>query len=83
MDKIEGHGNRIEVYTDDAGETRWRWVAAENGEVLADSGQGYTDKRDALKAVARITGVGAISYLNGGEHVFTVEEWDDLRVVFL
>lgn len=42
----------IHVYEDDAGEWRWRRVAP-NGRVLADSGEGYTSKYDAILAAGR------------------------------
>lgn len=38
--------NGPEFYVDAAGEHRWR-VKAANGEVVADSAEGYRDKRDA------------------------------------
>ncbi len=39
----------IKVYKDKAGEWRWRLVAA-NGKKVATSGEGYTRKRDAIRA---------------------------------
>ncbi len=45
---------RFEFYLDRRGDTRWRAVAPENGRVLADSAQGYTDRRDAVKGLSRI-----------------------------
>ncbi|MFB6074402.1 MAG: HVO_2922 family protein [Haloarculaceae archaeon] len=42
-----------EVYADDAGEHRWRLVAG-NGEVIADSGEGYGDEGGAEDAVDRM-----------------------------
>lgn len=41
--------SRFEVFQDEAGEWRWRLVAA-NGEPLATS-EGYTRKGDAIRAV--------------------------------
>ncbi len=38
------------VYEDDAGEWRWRLVAG-NGEIIADSAEGYTRQGDAERAV--------------------------------
>lgn len=35
----------VERYEDEAGEHRWRIVAG-NGEIIATSSEGYTDKRD-------------------------------------
>jgi len=43
----------FDVYEDDAGEFRWR-VRAENGNVVADSGEGYTRKNEAENAVERV-----------------------------
>ncbi len=43
----------FEVYLDAAGEWRWRLVHR-NGNILADSGQGYSRRHDANRAVARI-----------------------------
>lgn len=42
----------FKVYTDAAGEFRWRLVAA-NGRVVADSGEGYSRRRDCVAAVKR------------------------------
>jgi uncharacterized protein YegP (UPF0339 family) len=39
----------IEVYADTAGEWRWRLRAA-NGELVANSGEGYTRQEDAVRA---------------------------------
>jgi uncharacterized protein YegP (UPF0339 family) len=44
----------FEIYRDAGGEWRWRLVHR-NGNVLADSGQGYTRRRDARRAVDRIS----------------------------
>jgi uncharacterized protein YegP (UPF0339 family) len=38
------------VYEDAAGEWRWRLVAG-NGEPIADSGEGYDTKANALRAI--------------------------------
>jgi len=38
---------RVELYEDTAHEWRWRAVAA-NGKTVADSAEGYVEKRDAL-----------------------------------
>ena len=40
----------FQVYEDAAGEWRWRLVAG-NDEVIADSGEGYRDKRDCLHGI--------------------------------
>jgi hypothetical protein len=42
----------VRVYLDDAGEWRWQRIAA-NGEVVADSGEGYVDMSGATEAAER------------------------------
>lgn len=41
----------LDFYRDAAGEWRWRAVAR-NGEVVADSGEGYRERRDAVHGAA-------------------------------
>jgi len=43
----------FEVYRDQAADWRWRFVH-KNGNILADSGEGYTRRNDANRAVNRI-----------------------------
>ena len=43
----------FEVYRDGAGQWRWRLVHR-NGNILADSGEGYTRRNDAKRAVDRV-----------------------------
>ncbi|MEF8851607.1 MAG: HVO_2922 family protein [Haloarculaceae archaeon] len=43
----------VEVYEDEAGEYRWRLVA-ENGEVVADGGEGFATERGARESIARV-----------------------------
>jgi uncharacterized protein YegP (UPF0339 family) len=43
----------FEVYEDDAGEHRWRLVH-ENGNVLADSGEGYASDRNVRRAIESV-----------------------------
>ena len=43
------------VYQDSAGEWRW-YLQAANGRRLADSGEGYGDKRDCLHAIEQVKG---------------------------
>jgi uncharacterized protein YegP (UPF0339 family) len=47
---------KIEVYQDRAELWRWRLVAA-NGRIVADSGEGYSRRRDALRAVRTFRGL--------------------------
>jgi uncharacterized protein YegP (UPF0339 family) len=44
----------IDLYHDSEGQWRWRFVAG-NGKTLADSGQGYADKRDAIRGLELVT----------------------------
>jgi uncharacterized protein YegP (UPF0339 family) len=44
---------RIELYKDRKGEWRWR-ARHTNGRILADSGEGYKRKRDAVKGLQRL-----------------------------
>ena len=46
----------FEVYTDDAGEWRWR-LLARNGNILADSAEGYSSKMNALNGVDTVRSV--------------------------
>lgn len=46
-----GEHTHYEIYEDEAGEFRWRLVAA-NGRIVADSGEGYTRESDAHRAAA-------------------------------
>lgn len=41
------------IYKDKDGEWRWRMRAA-NGEIMADSGEGYTRKADARNSLMRL-----------------------------
>jgi uncharacterized protein YegP (UPF0339 family) len=43
----------VEVFADDAGEYRWHRKAG-NGEIISDSGEGYTDGAYAVKMAARL-----------------------------
>lgn len=46
--------DKVTVYQDSNGKWRWQWKSGANGNVLADSGQGYASKRRALLAVDRV-----------------------------
>lgn len=45
----------IEVYRDAASRWRWRYIA-QNGHILADSGQAYSRRVDAVRGAKRVTG---------------------------
>lgn len=40
---------KVIFYKDDIGEWRWR-MRARNGNIMADSGEGYSSKRNAFRA---------------------------------
>lgn len=46
------------VYKDAQNKWRWRLKAA-NGNILADSGEGYTNKSDCLAGIASVKASGA------------------------
>ena len=41
---------KFEIYKDESGEFRWR-LTHTNGQVIADSGEGYTTKANAVKGI--------------------------------
>ena len=43
----------FEVYEDNAGEWRWRLVVT-NGNIIADSGEGYTSKQGAKRGIRSV-----------------------------
>jgi len=45
---------RFEVYEDNAGESRWRLVHR-NGNIIADSGEGYVSKGKAIQGLESVT----------------------------
>ncbi len=57
--EVDGDGgdvDRIILYRDAKHLYRWRFRAAGNGEVMADSGQGYRTRDAAKEGAARVTG---------------------------
>ncbi|SDZ97979.1 Uncharacterized conserved protein YegP, UPF0339 family [Haloplanus vescus] len=52
-DVLEVGKAAFEVYRDKGGEYRWRLVHR-NGNILADSGEGYAEKSGARQAVTRL-----------------------------
>jgi len=72
--------DRFEVYEDAAEEWRWR-LRADNGELIADSGEGYANRSKAMDAVERVQSYAADADLLAiGSAAFEVyedkgEEW--------
>jgi len=44
---------KFEIYKDKSGEFRWRLVHV-NGNIIADSGQGYKAKENAVKGISSL-----------------------------
>lgn len=59
--------NHVEFYRDKGGQWRWRFLARENGSILATASEGYENYVDCEIAMLRV--VGALSSPDG----FTVE----------
>jgi len=56
----------IEYYRDKA--KKWRWRAkAENGEIVADSSEGYENRQDAIDEIQKLRGdfPGAVETIEG------------------
>ncbi|MFB6211804.1 MAG: HVO_2922 family protein [Halobacteriales archaeon] len=60
------------VYQDRADQWRWRLVHA-NGNIIADSGQGYTSKQNAINGIETVKGHAEDAPVE--EH--SIEELDD------
>ena len=52
-DTVEKGEAYFTVYKDNADEWRWRLVAS-NGSIVADSGEGYTERNDCVEALERV-----------------------------
>ncbi len=46
-------GPAFELYEDSAGEWRWRLVV-QNGNIIADSGEGYSSKQGARRGIESV-----------------------------
>ena len=44
---------KCKIYEDSAGEYRWKLIA-DNGKIVADSGEGYASKANARRAASRL-----------------------------
>jgi len=54
---------KIEIYQG-GGSTGWRWrYRATNGKILADGGEGYAARGDAIRGALRVTGLDIPTYV--------------------
>jgi uncharacterized protein YegP (UPF0339 family) len=51
---------KFEVYKDDKGEWRWRCLHL-NGNILADSAEGYKNKQDCVDELVRIKSLAPVA----------------------
>ena len=64
----------FELYEDSAGEYRWRLVH-DNGNVVADSGEGYASRSNAREAIERVRGYAPeADVLDLGQAAFEIYE---------
>jgi len=71
---LDGDEYDFEIFEDNAGKYRWR-LEADNGEIVADSGQGFTEERGARDSIERVEGHSAdAAVLDIGMAAFEVFE---------
>ena len=69
--------DRIEIYRSRGILKRWRWrYVAANGNIMADSGQGYVDRRDALAGALTVTG----TWQPAGDDWYSLSEGNSRRL---
>jgi uncharacterized protein YegP (UPF0339 family) len=64
--------NVLNLFQDRSHNWRWSAEAGENGNVLADGGQGYEDRQDAINGFTRVAtmGLGQVEVrVEGSDHV--------------
>jgi len=61
MDRV-ARSDEIEIYQDAVGQWRWR-RRAPNGEIIADSGEGYVSKAHTVLMAARVNGHAGVDYM--------------------
>jgi uncharacterized protein YegP (UPF0339 family) len=65
---------RVEIYREELADWeglkgKWRWRFIKNGRIMADSGQGYSRRIDALNGCATVLG-GQVAATPGVDHIF-------------
>ncbi len=63
-DTVEVGDAYFAVYRDEADEWRWRLVHR-NGRVIADSGEGYVERNNAVEALERVKNHGSVAQVDG------------------
>ncbi len=59
---MTGHPKQFVIYTDSKGEWRWQLYAA-NSKLIADSGEGYKDKRDCVHGARLVADVASGAFI--------------------
>lgn len=59
--------NTVELYRDQIGEYRWRLRSGANGNILADSGEGYANAEDCAHIVDELFAGVPTETVEGGE----------------
>lgn len=54
------------VYPDKSGEYRWQ-LQADNGKIIADSGEGYKNKKDCLHGISLVQSTGTWTRVEDGK----------------
>jgi uncharacterized protein YegP (UPF0339 family) len=67
---------RLHVFKDAAGEQRWTFIA-DNNRKVADSGEGYNHRQDALAGFALVRGVSVEELLSGEAGIQVDIDTDD------
>jgi len=57
---MAGNPEQFVVYKDNAGEFRWR-LFAQNGKVIADSGEGYKNRGDCVHGARLVASIAAVA----------------------
>ncbi|MCV0218824.1 DUF1508 domain-containing protein [Stenotrophomonas sp. Ps181] len=57
---MAGNPEQFVVYKDSAGEFRWR-LFAQNGKVIADSGEGYKNRGDCVHGTRLVASIAAVA----------------------
>jgi uncharacterized protein YegP (UPF0339 family) len=63
--------HRYEVFQSKDGQ--WRWHALRGGRITADSGEGYTRRRDAVRAVRNEIKAAAKCAADPDRHIVTLD----------